>query len=172
MKKDNAEIKEPLETAEVTEQIEAAQGALESSLKDFELGLAGRNEMTIIINAYDRCLQNLSQKHHFDLQTQKEINAFHSIVKNKEYVEANDNELKNFTANILNTYENLRNSICQDEINSKVKQMEEYLSQPLENKTNLTKVSESALKRMQQKIDAVAQKGFKKDNNKDKGVER
>ncbi len=42
----------------------------------------------------------------------------------------------------------------------------------LENKTNLTKVSESALKRMQQKIDAVAQKGFKKDNNKDKGVER
>lgn len=46
-----------------------------------------------------------------------------------------------------------------------------------QNKTNLTKVSESALKRMQQKIDAVAQKGFSgntkaKQQSIDKGKDR
>lgn len=46
-----------------------------------------------------------------------------------------------------------------------------------QNKTNLTKVSESALKRMQQKIDAVAQKGFigntkAKQQSIDKGKDR
>lgn len=32
--------------------------------------------------------------------------------------------------------------------------------------------TDSALSKMKQKITALAQKGFKKDNNKDKGVER
>ncbi|WP_334090146.1 hypothetical protein [Helicobacter typhlonius] len=46
-----------------------------------------------------------------------------------------------------------------------------------QNKTNLTEVSESALKRMQQKIDAVAQKGFSsntkaKQQSIDKGKDR
>ena len=102
----------------------------------------------------------------------KRIRDFDRLQRLKEKMEANGGDaLSLHTAGQAYTGANVVSSTLSSASDSIIPQN----SASLENTNNLTNVSESAIIKMKQKIDEIAQKGFKsnaKDNTKDKGVER
>ncbi len=100
MEKDLRE--QELQEAREQELQEAEQEALESSFKAFEMGTANRQEMVLIIENQSKALQKLAKEHKLEKQDKQKVKDFCDIVKNKEYLERSDTELKNFTQNIIN----------------------------------------------------------------------